>query len=48
MIIATPDEFINCLELGDTNMRRLTYLVLDEADKICDMGFEIYIRKIIG
>jgi len=36
------------LEMGKTNLRRITYLVLDEADRMLDMGFEPQIRKIIG
>ena len=45
--IATPGRLLDFLEAGKTNMRRCTYLVLDEADRMLDMGFEPQIRKII-
>ena len=35
------------LEAGKTNLKRVTYLVLDEADRMLDMGFEPQIRKIV-
>ncbi|XP_059609645.1 uncharacterized protein LOC132257002 [Phlebotomus argentipes] len=47
VVIATPGRLIDFLERGVTNMRRCTYLVLDEADRMLDMGFEPQIRKII-
>eukprot|EP00611_Tribonema_gayanum_P025751 TRINITY_DN595_c0_g1_i2.p1 TRINITY_DN595_c0_g1~~TRINITY_DN595_c0_g1_i2.p1 ORF type:complete len:278 (+),score=118.03 TRINITY_DN595_c0_g1_i2:1090-1923(+) len=48
IVIATPGRLIDHLESGKTNLRRVTYLVLDEADRMLDMGFEPQIRKIVG
>ena len=36
------------LETQKTNLRRVTYLVMDEADRMLDMGFEPQIRKIVS
>ncbi|XP_013136473.1 PREDICTED: ATP-dependent RNA helicase dbp2-like isoform X1 [Papilio polytes] len=47
IVIATPGRLIDFLEKDTTNLRRCTYLVLDEADRMLDMGFEPQIRKII-
>ncbi|XP_019770650.1 DEAD-box ATP-dependent RNA helicase 20 isoform X1 [Dendroctonus ponderosae] len=47
IVIATPGRLIDFLEKGTTNLGRCTYLVLDEADRMLDMGFEPQIRKII-
>ncbi|ORC86526.1 putative ATP-dependent DEAD/H RNA helicase [Trypanosoma theileri] len=46
VVIATPGRLIDLLEMHATNLLRVTYLVLDEADRMLDMGFEVQIRKI--
>ena len=38
--IATPGRLLDFLDGGETNLRRVTYLVLDEADRMLDLGFE--------
>ncbi|VDM95872.1 unnamed protein product [Thelazia callipaeda] len=48
IIIATPGRLMDFLELGKTDLRRCTYLVLDEADRMLDMGFEPQIRKVVS
>merc|ERR1712238_144221 len=46
IVIATPGRLIDHLDQGNTNLKRVTYLVLDEADRMLDMGFEPQLRKI--
>ena len=47
IIIATPGRLIDFLKDGCLNLHNVSYLVLDEADRMLDMGFEPQIRKII-
>ena len=47
IVIATPGRLIDMLNTRITNLRRVTYLVLDEADRMLDMGFEPQIRTIV-
>jgi superfamily II DNA/RNA helicase len=47
VIIATPGRLISHLNLGYVKLDQLDFLVLDEADKMLDMGFYEDILKII-
>jgi ATP-dependent RNA helicase DDX5/DBP2 len=47
IVIATPGRLIDMLESRKTTLRRVTYLVMDEADRMLDMGFEPQIKKIV-
>lgn len=49
IIVCTPGRMIDMLAANSgkvTNLRRVTYIVLDEADRMFDMGFEPQVRKI--
>jgi len=47
LLVATPGRLIDFLESGDVNLTACSYLVLDEADRMLDMGFEPQIRQIL-
>lgn len=48
LCIACPGRLLDFLSSGVTNLKRVTYLCLDEADRMLDMGFEPQIRKIVS
>ncbi|KAL8291751.1 hypothetical protein RQP46_002009 [Phenoliferia psychrophenolica] len=51
LVVCTPGRMIELLTTNSgriINMHRITYLVLDEADRMFDMGFEPQVMKIIN
>jgi superfamily II DNA/RNA helicase len=48
VVIATPGRLISMLTVGDINLKHLEHLVLDEADRMLDMGFYDDIVRIIS
>ncbi|TFY57138.1 hypothetical protein EVJ58_g7206 [Rhodofomes roseus] len=51
IIVCTPGRMIDLLTANSgrvTNLKRVTYLVLDEADRMFDMGFEPQVMKIVN
>ncbi|KAF8704836.1 hypothetical protein HU200_031074 [Digitaria exilis] len=47
IVVATPGRLNDILEMNRVSLRQVSYLVLDEADRMLDMGFEPQIRKIV-
>lgn len=50
IIVCTPGRMIDMLAANSgrvTNLRRVTYIVLDEADRMFDLGFEPQVMRII-
>uniref|UniRef100_A0A670YN60 RNA helicase n=1 Tax=Pseudonaja textilis TaxID=8673 RepID=A0A670YN60_PSETE len=47
IVIATPGRLNDLQMNGFINLKSITYLVLDEADRMLDMGFEPQIMKIL-
>lgn len=48
IIIATPGRFLMHISLGYVNFEHLELIILDEADKMLDMGFYEDIKRIIS
>lgn len=46
IVVATPGRMIDMIKMKATNLQRVTFLVLDEADRMFDMGFEPQVRSI--
>ncbi|XP_016300705.1 probable ATP-dependent RNA helicase DDX46 [Sinocyclocheilus anshuiensis] len=50
IIVCTPGRMIDMLGANNgrvTNLRRVTYVVMDEADRMFDMGFEPQVMRIV-
>lgn len=47
LLLATPGRLKDLLERGRVSLANIKYLVLDEADRMLDMGFEPQIRHIV-
>ncbi|RYR07211.1 hypothetical protein Ahy_B05g074522 isoform A [Arachis hypogaea] len=48
IVVATPGRLNDILEMRRITLNQISYLVLDEADRMLDMGFEPQIRKIVN
>ena len=48
VVIATPGRLISHISLGNVDLSKVSFFILDEADRMLDMGFSDDIMKIIS
>ncbi|OIV92966.1 hypothetical protein TanjilG_20628 [Lupinus angustifolius] len=48
IIIGTPGRIQDLIEMGVLSLKEASFVVLDEADRMLDMGFEQVVRSILG
>jgi ATP-dependent RNA helicase RhlE len=48
IVVATPGRLLDYLKTGEVSLRELQILVLDEVDRMLDMGFLPVVKDIIG
>lgn len=47
VLVATPGRLLDFMEEGDVNLANIEFLVLDEVDRMLDMGFLPQVRRIV-
>jgi ATP-dependent RNA helicase RhlE len=47
VLVATPGRFIDHMQSNRVDLSKVTYLILDEADRMLDMGFRPQIEQVL-
>lgn len=48
LIVATPGRLLDFLEAGVINLKNCSFVVIDEGDRMMDMGFSPQLKKILS
>ena len=48
LVVATPGRLLDFLENGVINLKRCTFVVVDEGDRMMDMGFGPQLKKVLS
>lgn len=47
LLIATPGRLLDFVERGQVSLKKVIYFVIDEADRMLDMGFIPQVKKVV-
>ncbi len=47
ILVACPGRLIDLIDRGEVSLKKVDYVVVDEADRMCDMGFLPSLRKLL-
>lgn len=47
VLVATPGRLLDFMEQGEIDLRSIEYLILDEVDRMLDMGFLPQVRRVV-
>ncbi|MCQ2380214.1 MAG: DEAD/DEAH box helicase [Victivallaceae bacterium] len=48
LLVGTPGRVIDCIRRGDLDLSKIEFLVVDEADRMLDMGFIPDVKRIVS
>jgi ATP-dependent RNA helicase DDX3X len=48
ILVATPGRLVDMVERSKLSFEAIQYFIVDDIERVLDMGFELMIKKIVG
>jgi ATP-dependent RNA helicase DDX3X len=48
ILVATPGRLVDMVEISKLSFEAIQYFIVDDIERVLDMGFELMIKKIVG